>query len=436
MFVAPHASVSRIFKESGEMARLSFLTEEIRKCVHCGMCNATCPTYQITGDELDGPRGRIYQIKNLIENEQVEESQREHLDRCLQCRSCETTCPSGVQYHQIYENGRWLMRARIGTSLGQTLQKTALSAMASRPLSNALWRTAQSVRAILPHSLQQKIPAPRRAPLPSLTAIAPPINGKLYGLFQGCVQPGLAPEINHATQKLLQNFGITFRPIKGEQCCGALPYHLDRDQQAIAQIKNNLQVWADFFAAAPEAQGILINASGCALMVAEYPEVLARHRFPQSYIAHAQSICAKIIDPLVLLQEYTSALKALLRQRPAPARRIVFQSPCTLQHGCKQQGKIESWFVELFRNSEVQLIPLGESHLCCGSAGVYSVLQPTLSNALRQRKWDHLLATKPDRVLSANIGCINHLQAHPNAQTIAVEHYVNFLAQWIDSPTY
>lgn len=378
----------------------------LRKCVHCGFCNATCPTYQLLGDELDGPRGRIYLIKSMLEGNDCTDDTRLHLDRCLTCRSCETTCPSGVEYNQLLEIGRHQIDQTLSRSLPQQIQRKLVNRLFSnRKLFSLLLKTGQSVRKLLPAKLKSMIPE------------AVPLNkNKLQQhqrrviLLQGCVQPALSPEINHITESLLDRLGISVSNVSTESCCGALPHHLDDTKQSRRFMKNNIDAWFTLIDNGVEA--IISTASGCGLMIKEYGDVL---RDDAAYAEKARIISNQCMDISEFLQkEDQQKLAGLINKE---FRQPVFQSPCTLQHGQKLAGVTESLLTQL----GVQLNTPADPHLCCGSAGTYSIFQPKISRQLRRDKLEKLTKSEPDVILTANIGCLQHLQ---QATNIPVKHWI------------
>jgi glycolate oxidase iron-sulfur subunit len=385
----------------------------LRKCVHCGFCTATCPTYQLLGDELDGPRGRIYLIKEALEGKEITRSTQLHLDRCLTCLNCETTCPSGVQYGRLVDIGRKVVDDHVVRPPKERLVRTALKEGLTSPVFGPAMAAGQLVRPLLPASLKAKVPARQSAgEWPTRT------HERRVLLLEGCVQPAMAPNINTATARVLDALGIeTLRP-KAAGCCGAIRYHLNDQAGGIADARRNIDAWWPYVKDA-EAEGLLaivVNASGCGAQVREYGHLFARDR---AYAGKAERITALAKDPAELLPAFTDALRQAL---PSPAAgRVVFHSPCTLQHALKVRGAVESLLTSL----GAQVMPVGESHFCCGSAGTYSVLQPDMAIELRNRRLGHLEAPKPDVILSANIGCITHLASGTGTR---VMHWI----EWLD----
>jgi glycolate oxidase iron-sulfur subunit len=382
--------------------------EVLRNCVHCGFCNATCPTYQLTGDELDGPRGRIYLIKQALEGQPATTRTQLHLDRCLTCRACETTCPSGVEYHRLLDTGRELVERQVGrTPGGHLLRRTLRFVLTRRRTFTALLRLGQALRPSLPPALRRQIPA-RVARLPP----APQAQHRRRMLMlEGCVQPALAPQINHATRRVLDALGIT-TVSAGSGCCGALSHHLGAVAEARAFMRRNIDAWWPQISAGAEA--IVITASGCAPLVKEYGRLLADD---PAYAQKAARVSALARD----LSEVVTPEPLEAKLRPLGGiRKIAFHSPCTLQHAQKLDGVVEG----LLARAGFELAPVAGSHLCCGSAGTYSLLQPALARQLRDNKLKALQAGAPGLIATANIGCLLHLAG---AARIPVKHWIELL---------
>jgi glycolate oxidase iron-sulfur subunit len=373
----------------------------LRTCVHCGFCTATCPTYQLLGDELDGPRGRIYQIKQMLEGGPVTAKTQLHLDRCLSCRSCETTCPSGVKYHRLLDIGRKVVDARVPRPLGQRLVRAALKEALPR---SWIFRPAvaigQMMRPLLPQVLADKVPT---AAAGQSRAWPEKSNHPRRMLaLAGCVQPGLAPNTNAATARLLDKLGITLFEAPAAGCCGALRYHLDAHEQALDDMRRNIDAWWPHIEAGVEA--IVMTASGCGAHVKEYGHLL---QHDPVYAAKATRVAELTLDVAEILVAEADHLKPLLAAKQHPPLKLAFHSPCTLQHAQKIKGVVE----ELLQAAGVELTPVPDSHLCCGSAGTYSILQPALSKQLRDNKLAALTSGSPTAIATANIGCQTHLQS-------------------------
>ena len=400
-------------------ARAASAESILRSCVHCGFCNATCPTYQIRGDELDGPRGRIYLIKQLLEGGEVGRSTQVHLDRCLTCLNCQTTCPSGVEYGKLVAIGRDLVDERVRRPARERLQRWLLrEGLTSKPFA-PLMRLARQIRWLLPRALRAKIPAQVQASSTAAAAVATggaraaPVRRVL--LLAGCVQPAMLPNINAATLRVLGACGIEAVIAASAGCCGALREHLSDHAGALANARANIDAWWPWVDSG-EVDAVVANASACGLAVKAYGEAL---REDAEYAAKAARIAAMTRDLSELLPELMTTLE---RRLPGTARRRVsFHAPCTLQHGQGLRGAVEAHLGRL--GFEVR-IALNESHLCCGSAGTYSLLQPAMARALRDRKLQNLGVGEPEVIASANVGCIAHLQS---GTAIPVRHWVELI---------
>ncbi|WP_448254034.1 glycolate oxidase subunit GlcF [Ottowia oryzae] len=385
----------------------------LRKCVHCGFCTATCPTYQLLGDELDGPRGRIYLIKQVMEGEAPTRDTQLHLDRCLTCRNCETTCPSGVRYGRLVDIGREVVERKVPRPAAEARERRWLRQGLSSPLFGPAMRLGQSVRGWLPAKLQAKVPV-RRDP----GAWPQREHARKVLMLDGCVQPSMAPNINSATARVLDAAGIQCVLARGQGCCGAVKFHLADLEGGRAQMRANIDAWWPYVNAG-SVESIIVNASGCGVMVKDYGHAL---KDDARYAEKAARISELARDVSELLPDLVAALAP--RVRPV-AGTLAWHAPCTLQHGMKLGAHVE----QQLRALGFDVRPaLQEPHLCCGSAGTYSVLQPELSQRLRERKLSHLLgerqADRPQAVLSANIGCITHLQAGTD---VPVRHWIEVL---------
>ncbi|MDM0017118.1 glycolate oxidase subunit GlcF [Variovorax saccharolyticus] len=381
----------------------------LRKCVHCGFCTATCPTYQLLGDELDGPRGRIYLIKQVLEGKTPTRSTQLHLDRCLTCRNCESTCPSGVQYGNLVDIGRKIVDQKVPRPAMENALRWTLKEGLPSPLFAPAMKLGQSVRGLLPAKLRAKVPAPQPAGAWPRRA-----HVRKMLMLAGCVQPSMAPNINSATARVLDAAGIQPVIAKNAGCCGAVKFHLNDQDGGRAQMRANIDAWwPQVEAGAVEA--IVMNASGCGVTVREYGHIL---KDDPAYAAKAERISALTRDLSELLPELVPLLKGRVK---APAGLVAYHPPCTLQHGQKLRGGVE---VNLRALGFDIRVAGSESHLCCGSAGTYSVLQPELAYPLRDRKLGHLNQLQPSAIVSANIGCITHLQS--GTQT-PVRHWVELL---------
>ena len=382
----------------------------LRKCVHCGFCNATCPTYQLLGDELDGPRGRIYLIKQVLEGAPVSRSTQQHLDRCLTCRNCETTCPSGVEYGHLADIGRKIVEQRVARPAGERAVRWLLKEGLTSRLFAPAFRVGRAVRAALPETLRHKLDPPAHGPLRAL-----PTRPHLRKVLMpaGCVQPAMRPNIDAATRRVLDAAEIQAVSVESG-CCGAIRQHLADYDGALAHMRRNVDAWWPL-GAAGEIEAIVINASGCSVTVKDYGRTLARD---PAYAAKAERISGMTRDLSELLPELVTALQA--RLQPSAAGKVVVHAPCTLQHGQKLRGGIEFHLASLGFDLAG---PCNEAHLCCGSAGTYSVLQPELAGRLRERKLRNFAALEPACIVSANIGCIQHLQGG----SAPVKHWVELV---------
>ncbi|MEW5712290.1 MULTISPECIES: glycolate oxidase subunit GlcF [Pseudomonas] len=387
----------------------------LRSCVHCGFCNATCPTYQLLGDELDGPRGRIYLIKLVLEGNEVTRKTQEHLDRCLSCRNCESTCPSGVDYHTLLDIGRAVVDAAVQRPLGQRLLREGLRSVVPNPaLFNVLIGSGQLFRALLPNTLQAKLP--RRVypvkPRPTMR------HARQVLMLEGCVQPSLSPNTNAATARVLDRLGISVIPTREAGCCGAVDYHLDAQAAGLERARRNIDAWWPSIESGAEA--IVQTASGCGAFIKDYGHLLSTD---PAYADKAKRVSALARD-----------LVEVLRGEPLDKlgvhgdQRLAFHCPCTLQHAQKLGGAVEAMLTSLGFN----LTTVPDSHLCCGSAGTYSLTQPELSRQLRDNKLTALESAHPDVIVTANIGCQSHLDG---AGRTPVRHWIELVEAALPSPS-
>lgn len=370
--------------------------EILRKCVHCGFCTATCPTYQLLGDELDGPRGRIYLMKQVLEGKEATARTQLHLDRCLTCRNCESTCPSGVQYGRLVDIGRKIVEEQVPRPLSQRLLRTALREVLPRKwIFTPAMKAGQLLRPLLPSALQNKVPKKQDAGTWPRTQ-----HARKMLLLDGCVQPAMSPNTNAATARVFDALGVQLIVAPQAGCCGAIRYHLNDQQGGLDDMRRNIDAWWPYLEAGAEA--IVMTASGCGATVKEYGHLLAHD---PAYAQRAARISALTKDLSEILPDFEAELLAKLDGKIK--QRVAFHPPCTLQHGQQIRGKVEG----VLRAVGVDVHLCADSHLCCGSAGTYSVLQPELSYQLRDNKLANLHATKPDLIVSANIGCQTHLQS-------------------------
>lgn len=384
----------------------------LRKCVHCGFCNATCPTYQLLGDELDGPRGRIYLIKNLFEGQQPDHNTQLHLDRCLTCRACETTCPSGVDYGRLLDLGREKIEQQTFRSVKSRSMRFLLGKIIPYPdRVGFLINMGQKLRAMLPVSLSELFPEKQGNLIwPDQTH-----NRKML-ILNGCVQPSLAPQTNYAAAQVLDRLGISLINENKIACCGALNQHLTQNEAANRIMKNNIDAWWPHIDAGAEA--IVITASGCGSMVKEYGYLLRNDPVYSGKAAKVSALTKDLVE--VIASEELSRLKLNNKL----TRKIAYQSPCSLQHGQKLGGEVE----KLLDDLGYKLVNVNDSHLCCGSAGTYSILQPDLANQLRDNKLENLLAEQPELIATANIGCQHFLQ---QKTSVPVKHWIELIADRI-----
>jgi glycolate oxidase iron-sulfur subunit len=388
----------------------------LRKCVHCGFCTATCPTYQLLGDELDGPRGRIYLMKQVLEGAPVTRSTQQHLDRCLTCRNCETTCPSGVEYGDLVDIGRQIVEERVQRPLGERLLRGALKEGLTSPLFSPAMKLGQLVRPLLPAALKAKVPPRSGARAHQWPQREHP---RKVLMLLGCVQPAMAPNINSATARVLDAAGIQTLVADGAGCCGALRTHLNDSDGGLTDMRRNIDAWwplVQGLTSQGRVEAIVMNASGCGVTVKEYGHALAHD---PDYADKARAVSDLTRDLSELLPGLVPALKSKLG--PIKSHRLAFHPPCTLQHGQQLRGGVETHLGELGFDIKVAG---SESHLCCGSAGTYSVLQPVLAKQLRDRKLANLAPLEAQTIVSANIGCIQHLQT---GTPTPVKHWVEVL---------
>jgi glycolate oxidase iron-sulfur subunit len=381
----------------------------LRKCVHCGFCTATCPTYLLLGDENDGPRGRIYLMKQALEGQPVTDRTRLHLDRCLTCRACETTCPSGVQYGRLLDIGRKLVESKTSRPAEESFKRRLLAAvLPHRALFGLLLRLGRLMRPFLPASLANKVPAS----VPKAGAWPRPRHARRMLALAGCVQPALSPDINAAAARVLDRIGISLVEARSAGCCGALRFHVGYQERGLADMRALIDAWWPQVEAGAEA--IVMTASGCGAVVKEYGHLL---KHDPRYAAKAERISAMTRDVSEVIAGEIERIEPLIAKKGG---RVAFHPPCTLQHGLALHGVTES----VLQRAGFELAPVPDSHLCCGSAGTYSLLQPELSQQLRANKLAALATGEPEAVLTANIGCQAHLAA---AADLPVVHWITAL---------
>lgn len=381
----------------------------LRKCVHCGFCTATCPTYQLLGDELDGPRGRIYLMKQVLEGKPATRKTQLHLDRCLTCRNCETTCPSGVQYGRLVDIGRKIVDQQVPRPLSQRIVREALKESLPRKwMFTPAMKMGQMARPLLPKALRNKVPAKQQAGTWPRTQ-----HARKMLLLDGCVQPSMAPNINAATARVLDTLSVQLVVAPRAGCCGAIRYHMNDHEGGLNDMRNNIDAWWPHIEAGAEA--IVMTASGCGATTKEYGHLLAHDL---AYAAKAKRVSEMTKDLSEILPDFQAELAAKLEGKIG--KRVAFHPPCTLQHGQQIRGKVEG----LLGAVGVDVKLCADSHLCCGSAGTYSVLQPDLAYRLRDDKLAKLEATKPEMIVSANIGCLTHLQSGTDTP---VRHWIELV---------
>jgi len=385
----------------------------LRKCTHCGMCTATCPTYQLLSDELDGPRGRIYLIKQVLEGATPTAKTQLHLDRCLTCRACETTCPTGVRYGRLVDIGRHLVEERVARGPVESAWRSALNAVIPRPaLFKSLLYMGRLARPLLPRSLSRRIPQGTTARLWPKAS-----HARKMIVLEGCVQPSLSPATNAAAARVLDRLGISLVRATGAGCCGGVSFHLNLQEKALDIMRKTIDAWWPHIEQGAEA--IVITASGCGVTVKEYGHYLGQD---PAYAAKAKRVSELTQDISEIITAESAKLKSHIAPPASriPHQRVAFHPPCTLQHGLKITGKVESILTDL----GFELVPVPDAHLCCGSAGTYSILQPELSQRLLGNKIAALESGAPSAILTANIGCQAHLQT---ASSLPVRHWIEAL---------
>lgn len=382
----------------------------LRTCVHCGFCTATCPTYQVMGDEKDGPRGRIYLMKQVLEGATPTMATMTHLDRCLTCRNCETTCPSGVKYSHLLDIGRKVVEEAVERPLSQRLSRGFLIRLVgNRPLFHGLMKTARWMRPLLPAAVRAKVPVVRDAGQWPTRKHAEKVL-----MLNSCVQGAMLPGVDRATARVLDRLGVEVIIDPASGCCGSMKHHLNEHEGALAEVRRNIDAWWPHVEKGVDV--LLMNASGCGAMVKDYGHLLRNDPVYAEKAARISAITQDVIEWL--------AVRLGERRPEAPLRpqKLVFHPPCTLQHGQKIRGQVE----KLLTVWGAELLPFNEPNLCCGSAGVYSVLEPTISKTLRDRKLGYLESNRPEVILSANVGCIAHLAGGTDTP---VMHWI----EWIET---
>ena len=385
----------------------------LRKCVHCGFCNATCPTYQLLGNELDGPRGRIYLMKQVLEGHRPTHRTLTHLDRCLTCRACETTCPSGVEYGRLVDIGRELVEKRTRRSWPEVLARFAIRSVFARPLLVRLALLAgRTARPLLPPGLRRMVPPARRAGRRPAGR-----HRRRMLVLSGCVQRAAEPRINAAAARVFDRLGVSLVRARGEGCCGAIDHHLTAPARAVARMRRNIDAWWPFIESGAEA--LIVTASGCGAVIREYGRLL---RDDPAYAEKAARVSSLARDPGEAVAEALAADEMALDRLGLNGReaKVAFHAPCTLSHGLRAAGAVE----RVLDRCGFERVPVADGHLCCGSAGAYSMLEPALSKRLLERKVEALERGRPDVIATANIGCLLHLRRRASQPVV---HWIELL---------
>ncbi len=378
----------------------------LRKCVHCGFCLATCPTYNLRGNELDSPRGRIYLIKQVLEGQPASTITQSHLDACLNCRACETTCPANVDYHRLLDIGTQIVETQVPRSFAQkALRHSILCVLPYSTRFTPLLRAAQYIRPLLPKVLKTKVPL-----RPSKSSWPQRVHNKRMLVLEGCVQPGLAPDINAAAARVLSQFDISLVTADKAGCCGAISYHLNKQEDSRDFMRNNIDAWWPIIEQGCEA--IVMTASGCGSTVKEYGKLLKDDQFYAEKAARISALTKDLVEVLSDLPLEKLTLNA--------ASNIAFQCPCSLQHAQSLSGTVETVLTRL----GFPIKPVSDGHICCGSAGTYSIFQPELATQLGMQKVKSLEKVNPDIIASANIGCITHLSSKSK---IPIQHWIQII---------
>lgn len=384
--------------------------EVIANCVHCGFCNATCPTYQILGDELDGPRGRIYLMKEMFEGKEVSAITREHLDRCLTCRACETTCPSGVKYSELVEVGRRVMERKVKRSFAEHAKRVVLKELVARP---AVFKRAANIGYAVKPMLSAKVQSLLPTRPENTRGLPVGNNPRTMLVLEGCVQPTLTPQTNAAAIRVLDILGITLKSVPRAGCCGAVRHHMNDLEGAKVDARRNIDAWWPYIESA-QAEAIVSTASGCGVQLEHYGELM---KDEPEYAEKAAKISSLSMDISLIVQNELLALDSSALPQAKQPLKIAVQDPCSFQHALQNKATVGPLLTRFGHIS----VPTRDGHLCCGSAGTYSVLQPELSKELRTRKIDSLQVSSPDMIVTANVGCYGHLSAE---LTIPIKHWI------------
>jgi glycolate oxidase iron-sulfur subunit len=380
----------------------------LRACVHCGFCTATCPTYQILGDELDGPRGRIYMIKQVLEGVEPTKKTQQHLDRCLTCRNCESTCPSGVQYGRLVDIGRSVVEEKVGRTFAERVTRGVLrKGLLSKNLFAAGMAVGRAVKPVLPKALKSKVqPLRAKGEWPNAQ------HSRTMIVLDNCVQNAMAPAIDFAAARVLDKAGVSLKWVSAGGCCGALSHHMNAHDEAAQKVRANIDAWWPLIEGGAEA--IVGTASGCSVMLKDYDHFM---QHDAAYAEKAKKIAALSKDVSEVIVTEWPKIKSMLKPSN---EKIAYHPPCTMQHGMKLKGGVET----MLKDMGYALAPVADSHLCCGSAGTYSVLQSTISNELKARKVASLTADSPTQIATSNIGCMTHIQS---GTTLPVKHWIELL---------
>ena len=411
-------NLTKLIKDSPEGAEAEDI---LRSCVHCGFCLATCPTYQLLGDELDSPRGRIYLMKQMLEGQPVTQKTQLHLDRCLTCRACETTCPSGVRYGRLVDIGRGIVEKQVTRKKSATIKRYFLRKILPQTrVFSMLLKLGQTVRPLLPSHYKKRVPPQAK----SATKWPAARHERKMLVLDGCVQPALAPNINAASARVLDRLGVSLMMVKQAGCCGGVAYHLNAQQEGLDSMRRNIDAWWPAIKQ-KEIEAIVITASGCGVTVKEYGHLL---RQDPDYAEKARQVSKLARDISEIVDAEFVNLQRLLDQQPSDLKKatLSFHSPCTLQHGLQLVGKAE----QILLAAGFKLTVVQNAHLCCGSAGTYSILQPKLSQQLLRNKVNALEAEQPDQIATANIGCLMHLQS---GTSLPVTHWIELLDERLSS---
>ncbi len=391
----------------------------LRSCVHCGFCLATCPTYQILGDELDSPRGRIYLMKQMLEGQPITEKTQLHLDRCLTCRACESACPSGVRYGALVDISRGIIEKQVKRSArAEVMRYTLRKILPNAGVFTPLFKMGQALRPLLPQALKSKIPS--KLASASVKAWPTAQHTRKMLMLDGCVQPAMAPNINAASARVLDKLGISLFKADKVGCCGAVAYHLNAQEDGLDYMRRNIDAWWPWVER-KEVEAIVMTASGCGVTVKEYGHLLCHDALYAEKSAKISALTKDISE--ILHGELENIEQLINKQTPNPEKpKLSFHSPCTLQHGQQIRGIAEE--ILIVAGFDLAIVP--DAHLCCGSAGTYSILQPELSQQLLKNKVMALESGQPEQIATANIGCLTHLQG---GTALQVKHWVELLEE-------